>query len=615
MSYESTLTDASGKVSAGKLFLTWFAVGLGVLLAFATAHAQVKKPNESLRSPEFQNFVVEGAIAGASQVELRVFDPFGKMIDGAMLTTTDGKFSGALPLPLGITVDVQVQAFDAMGTPFAEGVNSALFNDMLAGHTIIGIRTKEDAYRGAINISPLKLQITSELIYGETRQYQLRAFDAYDRQVPINPADVTWSVPFPENTRFIPCKPSGPGLACIELKVPLPANARIVACLRNILCRIHQSEHSGYVAISAGENFTCALSVDSKVLCFGDNSSSQLGRVSIETCAQQPPSYGVSPCGRMPQEITCQIGTPCTYVSVEAGFRHACAVDTSGLVWCWGDNSSDQVGFTCPIGASSSACYSVSSPSAVSMPSSANDLNPRIVQVSAGTDHSCALSERGSVYCWGGNTFSQSGSNLGTTVQRINSAEIYTSVSAGKMHTCATTLTGELECWGSNLSGQIKLGYGAPTFYSNPVSMRANHVGVSHLSGKIDKVMVGDGITCAQSQGSGLMCWGRGSLNGVLLTSTKATDLALDYYDPILTSSVCMLNSGVVTCGAWNVPNSFSSILGAPNALIDIAVGKRHSCVVRSNGQALCWGQDNLSGQMGDGTTTAHAIPGYVIHP
>ena len=58
--------------------------------------------------------------------------------------------------------------------------------------------------------------------------------------------------------------------------------------------------------------------------------------------------------------------------------------------------------------------------------------------VSAGRDHSCALSESGEVVCWGANGRGQTDAPEGT----------YRSVDTGNEHNCALRESGEVVCWG-----------------------------------------------------------------------------------------------------------------------------------------------------------------------
>lgn len=72
-------------------------------------------------------------------------------------------------------------------------------------------------------------------------------------------------------------------------------------------------------AIAAGGYFTCALTADGAVKCWGDNHFSQLGD---ETTMERHTPTDVSGLGNGIQSIT-------------AGGRHACALTMDGAVKCW----------------------------------------------------------------------------------------------------------------------------------------------------------------------------------------------------------------------------------------------------------------------------------------
>ena len=76
-------------------------------------------------------------------------------------------------------------------------------------------------------------------------------------------------------------------------------------------------------------------------------------------------------------------------IAVTTGSRHSLAVDETGKVWAWGDNSSGQLGLghTRP----------------VSSPAIVTGLPGRALLVAAGEHHSAALLAGGSVWVWGAN--------------------------------------------------------------------------------------------------------------------------------------------------------------------------------------------------------------------
>lgn len=94
---------------------------------------------------------------------------------------------------------------------------------------------------------------------------------------------------------------------------------------------------------------------------------------------------------------------PARWTQVSVGDDHACALDTSGRVFCWGSNHAGQLGarteVRCGIVSESGArsCYP--------LPSEAVPLEAgggmRFDSVSAGRYQTCALDREGRAFCWG----------------------------------------------------------------------------------------------------------------------------------------------------------------------------------------------------------------------
>jgi len=86
---------------------------------------------------------------------------------------------------------------------------------------------------------------------------------------------------------------------------------------------------------------------------------------------------------------------------------HSCGVTAGGNAFCWGDNSSGQLGDgttggrVSPVPVAGGLTFAV---------------------VSAGGDHTCGATPSGGVYCWGDNLFGQLGS--GTTVTSLTPVRV-----------------------------------------------------------------------------------------------------------------------------------------------------------------------------------------------
>ncbi len=198
----------------------------------------------------------------------------------------------------------------------------------------------------------------------------------------------------------------------------------------------------GVIRISTGAQHACAIVDPGGTLrCWGDNVYGQLGDDS--TIDRSSP-------------VT--VSTSGNIFAVAAGGTHTCAIDTSGVTWCWGQASSGQIGDGITFGLRTLPVQP--------------DWNQTAVAITAGYQHTCALTAGGAVYCWGENSSGQCGS--GSTSDRTRPSQVSgitnaVAITAGDTHTCALLATGVIRCWGSNNYGQ--LGDGTTTMRTLPVEV------------------------------------------------------------------------------------------------------------------------------------------------
>ena len=135
-------------------------------------------------------------------------------------------------------------------------------------------------------------------------------------------------------------------------------------------------------------------------------------------------------------------------VEISAGRTHACALTTSGEVFCWG-----------PKGASGSyptedEIGDDESPLEVGPV----ELGSRAHSVAAGDRHTCALLSRGQLRCWGDNAFGQLGlasleyigdDELPADAPPVQLGDAVVTLAAGSAHTCAQLRGGAVRCWGN----------------------------------------------------------------------------------------------------------------------------------------------------------------------
>jgi alpha-tubulin suppressor-like RCC1 family protein/Tol biopolymer transport system component len=186
---------------------------------------------------------------------------------------------------------------------------------------------------------------------------------------------------------------------------------------------------SGVTAITTGYYHSCALTSTGGVKCWGWNANGQLGN-------------GNTTDSNVPVDVsTLATGV----IAVSAGQSFTCALLSGGVVKCWGENSSGQLG-------------TASGPD-VLVPTTVPGLPNDIVAINASNFHACALTSTGGMKCWGANSEGQLGD--GSTENRVGPVDVaglaqgVSRIDAGGDHTCARTALGEAKCWGRDTAGQL----------------------------------------------------------------------------------------------------------------------------------------------------------------
>ncbi|MFZ1410102.1 MAG: hypothetical protein WAS07_01425 [Micropruina sp.] len=291
---------------------------------------------------------------------------------------------------------------------------------------------------------------------------------------------------------------------------------------------------SGVQAVTTGAEHTCAVTAAGEVTCWGKNNSGQLGDDSEE---DQTSPVAV-------------VGLDSGVRSVAAGTEHTCAVTSGGAVLCWGDNTNGQLGD--------------GTTSLQSTPVQVGGLRSGVRAVAAGAEHSCAVTDDGTVWCWGRNTSGQLGDGTtedhSTPVAVVGLGAGAQAISAGGAHTCALTSGGALKCWGSNTYGKLGAGYADQ---SSPVDVVGLGAGVQAISAGADH-------TCAVTAEGALKCWGSNTYG--------------------------QLGDGSVVDQSTPV-----DVVGLGSGVRGVSAGRHHTCAMTITGKVDCWGA-NDNGQLGDGT-------------
>ena len=316
---------------------------------------------------------------------------------------------------------------------------------------------------------------------------------------------------------------------------------------------------SHVAAVSAGGQFTCAVTTAGGVQCWGRNNSGQFGD-------------GTTTDSAVPVDV---IDLESGVVAIASGNIHACALTTEGGVQCWGSNSQGQLGAetgdldsTTPVGVVG--------------------LETGVVAIASGDLHTCAVTTAGGVKCWGVDGGWQGYGNTTTPVDVLEEpggqplGEI-AGITAGGEHTCALTDAGGVKCWGRNGWGQLGNGTisgGRPVDVCQ--SFDEEEGVCTELLSNVAAIDAGYSHTCALTNAGAIKCWGNNS-HGQLGNGDGSY--------------------------SWATPTDVSGLQSGAAA---INAGGLHTCAITTGGGVKCWGM-NFFGQVGDGTSTDRPTPVDVL--
>jgi len=316
--------------------------------------------------------------------------------------------------------------------------------------------------------------------------------------------------------------------------------------------------------IDAGGNHTCAIASDDQAYCWAINSNGQLGNSST---ASGTAPVAVSKAGVFAGK---------TIKSISAGDSHTCAIASDDKAYCWGLNTSGQLG------------TGTTTQSTVPVAVATGALTGKTVKsISASSISTCVIASDDQVYCWGTNTSGQLGTgntNLSYTPIAVVKTGAFAgktikSISTGISHACAIASDDLPYCWGDGNVGQ--LGIGSNSAANVPTAVVTSGVLASKTIKKID--LNGNG-SCTVASDNKAYCWGANTAGQL----------------------------GIGTAVNSNVPVAVSTAGALANRSIrSVSFGVTFACAVTTSNKSFCWGA-GTSGQLGNGSTTASNVPNAV---
>ncbi|MEO6527473.1 MAG: hypothetical protein ABIP93_12660 [Gemmatimonadaceae bacterium] len=328
------------------------------------------------------------------------------------------------------------------------------------------------------------------------------------------------------NDKGITASAAGPRIKCALVPLEFPDRLQLTA-------------------LSVGDSVACGLNAAGRAYCWGDDKYGQMGNGGAKGDTTL-----------VAKTVTGPLNLALTFSQVVAGGAHACGLNPTGLAYCWGKDSSYQLGggdgriinSTTPIPVSGGASYKA---------------------LALGRGHTCALRTDGVAVCWGDNRDGQLGrgtSGDSSDVPAPIAGVTFTQISARGNTTCGVTAQGSAFCWGANESGQA--GSPASLFVNAPTQVSGSGYTAVSVGGvdTIPNLKIRVSHTCALSNGNAV-CWGAN-------------------------------NYGQLGRGSVGAPSSAPLAVTGGLSFTAISAGSRTTCAVNADG-AYCWGSAIL-GAMGN---------------
>jgi alpha-tubulin suppressor-like RCC1 family protein len=358
------------------------------------------------------------------------------------------------------------------------------------------------------------------------------------------------------------------------------------------------------VAVSAGAEHSCALTVEATVWCWGSGAAGQLGNGRLGVATEPGP-----------------VLSGVRFRAVSAGQGHSCALAEDGAAWCWGWNPYFQRG--------NSVDTATARPVAVSG-------GHRFAAIDAGSNHTCALKDDGSAWCWGNNRYGQLGDGTTTTPGEpmpVMTDLRFDAITAGGQHTCglARVAGPNVYCWGLNTVGQLGAG-SDHVLVTTPVPTAA--------AVRLSRISAGFDHSCGVAPDATLYCWGGnawgqlgngGAFPAGLPGATAPTP------SPTTVTFRSVSAGTYATCGidtdnrghcwgqgaAGRLGNGHVADQYLPQTIVlqpgnmhafdlltftTLSAGGTHTCGSSADGVVFCWGSGSL-GQLGRPATAAALLP------
>ncbi|MFI5234753.1 MAG: RCC1 domain-containing protein [Gemmatimonadales bacterium] len=278
------------------------------------------------------------------------------------------------------------------------------------------------------------------------------------------------------------------------------------------------------------------------------------------------------------------------FQSISAGADFVCALTTTqGQIWCWGSNSHGQRGVAGTPG---------SAPTQV--------IGHTWIGVVAGGQTGCGIASDSTAWCWGINGYGQVGDNSTGTDRfapvAVTGGHKFLQLALGATHSCGITTAGPAFCWGRNADQELGAGLGNAA-YATPQAVASSD------SLLFSSVATGGFHTCGVTLTLVTYCWGseaQGQLgNNKIQVADLAAPTAIDSTLGLTSLAADSASTVAMTAAGhaywWGNRGSLTSptsvdrsavpkLVPGPFVFTFFATGYGVSCARSTNTFTYCWG-------------------------
>jgi len=358
-------------------------------------------------------------------------------------------------------------------------------------------------------------------------------------------------------------------------------------------------------ALAAGHEANLGLLAEGGVEAWGENSLGSLGDGSYETSRTPVPVCAAQTARLQENGAECPSGPFLGEVrAVAVGSFNSLALLANGTVVAWGGNGRGQLGVASETFATDAPAYVCTTHE---QPCKPEHYLREVIAIAAGERFSAALLSDGTVMVWGENQQGELGRGKSTgpescientvACSRIPLAVPHltevTAIAAGGFHLLALLRDHTIVAWGEDSEGELGDGTTAQSDEPTPVCAEGELAPCKGRLQGVAAIAAGSLTSYALMQDGTVRAWGSNS-EGAL------GDGSLSGPESCVEGEPCSRS-----------PVTVSGLSGVS----EIAAGTEStSALALAGGRPLTWG-GNEFGQLGDGTSTASAVPGPICTP